>query len=453
LVAIGNRLLLLVLGSVIFLSTHPASAQTPAAKLAELNKKAMEEYDSLEFDSAKKMLLEAAKLAVDNSLTVDALWVSTQLNLGIVMGAGFDDNKGAFEYFTAALKVDRTAKLDPTRATPALEKTFADALAKLPPPKPVEPKSLFVHQPVDEVVENTRVQLKVKVDADLGATAVTLYYHASGKAVYESVAMMENVAGEYSGTIPAEQVKGNSLQYYIEAQDGEGNHLTGFGSESSPTIISVLKPREKTPPGPTTKPAAVEDDSIVSIGIFVGTGGGVVSGGNAEHWHPTTTDGTNSVKITPPGLALSPLHIAADVSIHLNTSWQIGAMLRIQVLNALENGTGTTRELGNPISFLGLVRAKVLFGEGRIRPYATFGLGGGQLRHRVRLGDYNNASPDNPTDVIDSRVAGPFAFGGGGGVIVMFSQHVGFVVEGQAIFLVPTFAAHLDLNLGLLFSF
>lgn len=432
--------------------TSTAVAQMPAAQVSELNTEAMAEYDALEFDSAKKLLLEALELVQNNSLTKDPVAVSTHLNLGIVLGAGFDDTDSAFKYFTAALNRDRSAKLDPTRATPDLAKTFADALAKLPPLQPIKPKSLFAHEPVDEVNEQTSVQLQVKVEAELGAKTITLYYHPNGTAIYESVAMMEKAAGVYTASIAAEHVKGQSLQYYIEAQDAEGNRLTGFGSEASPTIISILKPK-KPPPGPTTKPVAVEDDSIVSIGLYIGTGAGAIAGGNAEHWHPTTTDGTNSVTINPPGMALSPLHIAVDVSIHLNTSWQIGAMLRVQVLNALVNGTGTTRELGNPISFLGLARAKVLFGEGSVRPFATFGLGGGQIRHRVRLGDYNSKSPDNPTDVIDSRVAGPFAFGGGGGVIVMFSRHVGFVAEAQAIFLVPTFAAHLDVNLGLLFSF
>ena len=51
------------LATALLVAATPAAAQSVAGKLQVLNKRAMDAYDSLEFETAKKLLLGALRLA------------------------------------------------------------------------------------------------------------------------------------------------------------------------------------------------------------------------------------------------------------------------------------------------------------------------------------------------------------------------------------------------------
>jgi hypothetical protein len=145
-------------------------------------------------------------------------------------------------------------------------------------------------------------------------------------------------------------------------------------------------------------------------------------------------------------VASAPFHIAPELSYHITNDWHLSALVRVQVVNAISAGQGSQ------VSALGELRAKRFFGKGPLRFYLAFGAGGGQVRHRIPLGDYDSFD-ETPNDIVDTRVAGLGCLGVGGGLSWMFSSYVGIAAEVNALVLIPDFAAHGDLQAGLVFAF
>jgi len=411
------------------------------ARIQLLNKKAMEEYDSLEFEAAKAALVEALGVARSASVTRGAALTNTYLDLGVVYGAGLNDRINAIKYFTAALRINRGAKLNPGRATPGLDEMFA-AAAQTVASEPVRPsRPPFAHDAVDEATAGQDVPIQVRVE-DEAVQRVVVFYRTTGSLDFRQVLLREARPGLYTGSIPGNQIQGRSIHYFVEAQNTAGQRLHGQGTAQSPTIISVTPGRNSLPKPPLPRSSGRK---VFSIGIMVGIGLGIVNGGKSEHDQQQVAGNPRQVDINP-GAALAPFHIAPELTYHLSDSWHLSVLSRIQVINAIDEAS--------KVSLLGEVRAKRFFGQGDLRFYMAFGAGAGQIRHRIPLGDYDkDAGIHTPDDRVDSRVAGIGAFGLGSGMIYMFSSYVGLELELNGLIMVPDFAANLDVNTGLVLSF
>src|SRR3954463_139967 len=91
-----------------------AAQQQDVVKLVErLNQKAMEDYDSLEFDSARQTLLSAIAKLRDAGQDETPTAAKVYMSLGVVYIAGFKDRNRGIQQFVDALKIDGTAQLDP----------------------------------------------------------------------------------------------------------------------------------------------------------------------------------------------------------------------------------------------------------------------------------------------------------------------------------------------------
>src|SRR5688500_12941051 len=75
-------------------------------RIEDMNRAAMEDYDLLEFESAKKQLNEALVLVKKHKLQNHAVSAKTHMNLGIVYGGGLADTDTALLEFIAALEID-----------------------------------------------------------------------------------------------------------------------------------------------------------------------------------------------------------------------------------------------------------------------------------------------------------------------------------------------------------
>src|SRR5262249_54987386 len=100
-------------------------------QVRRLNRRAMAAYDALDFDSAKKTLLDAVALLRSNGLDATPQAARTYLNLGIVYVAGLKDQERGLEQFATALRLDPNLKLDPELASPELEQAFQSAEAEM----------------------------------------------------------------------------------------------------------------------------------------------------------------------------------------------------------------------------------------------------------------------------------------------------------------------------------
>jgi len=348
------------------------------------------------------------------------------------------------EAFAKALLIDADLALDPMRATPAIEEMFKAAKKEAEKKRKAAQAAQFKHTPVDEAKVAKPVILKVKVARDSKVDQVILYYRIKGQTAFTRIIMKAVRAGRYQGAIPADQVKGGSIHYFVVAQDETGQRVNGNGSASSPNIIRVVGRPPK--PGPGPKPEPMKKRKFVSIAVMVGAGGGFVYGGRTENANASIEgDDQGQTEDAGPGGALAPVHISLEISYHINDKWHIATLGRLQVVNLISKDKGWTSN----ISPLGVIRAKRYFGGDSLRFYIdslrfymAFGAGGGQIRHRIPVKEH-----------WDTRVAQYVAFNLGGGLNVMFAHWIGLVVDLGGFILVPDFAAHLDLNLGLVLSF
>ena len=120
--------------SALMLVPAVVGAEQDVIKLCErLNKKAMDDYDLLEFDSARKTLTDAVALVRSSGLedSGSAIAAKTYLNLGVVYIGGFKDKDRGRMQFVRALKIKPDARLDAQVATPELQEVFNDALKEM----------------------------------------------------------------------------------------------------------------------------------------------------------------------------------------------------------------------------------------------------------------------------------------------------------------------------------
>ncbi len=92
-----------------------------------MNQKAMEDFDALEFDTARKTLIDAVSMLRANGLDETPLAAKTYINLGVLYVAGFKDRSRGIAQFASALKIRPELKLDPAVASPELNEAFGVA--------------------------------------------------------------------------------------------------------------------------------------------------------------------------------------------------------------------------------------------------------------------------------------------------------------------------------------
>src|SRR3569623_2574544 len=89
-----------------------AQDQATIDRLVQLIKEAMDDYDTADFDSAKKSLLDAEKSGKRAGLENHPVMARTYIHLGAVYLLGFKDKAKAQHYFEKALDIQGDIMLD-----------------------------------------------------------------------------------------------------------------------------------------------------------------------------------------------------------------------------------------------------------------------------------------------------------------------------------------------------
>jgi hypothetical protein len=107
-----------------------SSSASAAASVTELNRKALEAYDNLNFDDAKAALKEALALCDRNGLGSDPVRAQTYLNLAVVMLAADAQHRDvAVANFRRAIQIQADIRLPERVANPEVQQAFAEAQA------------------------------------------------------------------------------------------------------------------------------------------------------------------------------------------------------------------------------------------------------------------------------------------------------------------------------------
>src|SRR5439155_14163258 len=99
------------------------------ARVTKMNKKAIEEYENLNFEEARKILKEALDLCASSGLDKHPIKARTHIHLGIVIFAGFKQKELALKQFRKALEIQPDIRLTKSLANPEIQAAFDEALA------------------------------------------------------------------------------------------------------------------------------------------------------------------------------------------------------------------------------------------------------------------------------------------------------------------------------------
>jgi hypothetical protein len=103
------------------------------ARVVELNREGVAQYQKKHFDAARKALKQALELCESAGLDHHPVAARTHVHLGIVIIAGFGQREIGSRQFNEALQIQPDISLTPGLATPAVEDVFNEALVAVSP--------------------------------------------------------------------------------------------------------------------------------------------------------------------------------------------------------------------------------------------------------------------------------------------------------------------------------
>jgi hypothetical protein len=474
-----------VLSAIVVSAPHLAQAEDKKAvkKVEEANAKAMEEYDLLEFESAKKLLNSALVEIKKSGLDKHAVAARTHGNLGIVY-EGLGDPDNALLEFISALEIDGKWSVPKEYKKPELKKIYDSAKATVAGGGKDRDGgggggadvgdtggggdvSGLVHKAVEDGKEGQSISIGVKVGDDVAATQVVLYYRPQGQEDFTAMPLKKGADAGFEGKIPASATKADSIQYYIEAKGSGGKVNASVGSRGSPNIIEIA--RSTSGPGPSKSSDVDDENPLPSVG---GGGGGdgdtsisKAGGGRAKHsvflnisvgsgFGYDTGKTEQSTQGVTCCVASAPFHAMPELGFWLSPHVALSAYGRIGI------PIGANIPGHSAAAPAGLLRLLYAFGAGGEGLSIHGDLGGGFIRHNIKL-DMPFKVGDGEGDT-DTVATGPLLVGGGANWAKTLGGPVRFVLDMNVLAGVPIvdmgavtpyFSVNLDLNLGLQFVF
>ena len=468
-----------------------AHADAKAKKdIEQKMKEAMENYDLLEYEEARKILNQALTIAKKAKMESDPVTAKVHLRLGIVYFAGLQDAESAKLSFLNAAEIDKGIALDKAYSTPEMQKLLEEAKAEAGGGGGDEPAgggdepagggdepaidcasvTGVQHTIVEEAKAGKPVAMSAAVGADVQPAKMAVMYRPKGSTDFTEAKM--TLSGEclYQGAIPADALNGDVVHYYVAAYNASGKLIASKGSAGSPNIIEV------TGGGGGGGGGTIDDENPLGGGggdepgggggggggggddrggggggkpgkktmflsIQVGSGGGLVSG--------KTEQQGNSVKCC---FAPQLVHVMPELGFYLSPTTAISLAGRIGFpigANIMGHATAAPG---------GMVRVTHWFAPEGNGLHIAGGIGGGILRDTIKLEGVADETMD--TDIV---AMGPMLVDVGAGYSAPLGSSLAFVAQFNAIVGVPVvgelgssklnFGVHIDANLGIIIGF
>jgi hypothetical protein len=449
----------------------PAAA-SPRTDVQKRLSAAMESYDLLEYETAKKLLLSALEIAKDGKLEGDPLVAKVHLSLGIVSFAGLQDKAAARRSFIEAVTIDPKIALDAAYKTPdmstLLETVRATTAASRPPP-PRNPDredrdpvpaangrvdcftiSGLQHRAVERARRGAPLRISASLGGDVQAAKVSVFVRGLRKPDFRELKLVRDRDCTYGGTIPAGFFTGDTVHYYVAAVNDNGTVVASSGSAGAPNLIQLfgldaggnsdvvggaenpldVDPRQPPPEQESVFERAPERGSArsgkagkagsskVLVAASAASGLGYVTG--------ETEQQRNKVQCC---IAPGWFTVGAEVGYATSPRLIVSAVLRLGF------PVGANIEGHSPLGPAGFARLR--YG---LSPKAASGsglsltaqLGGGIIRNTVKLAEGAVAGMD--TDIV---ALGPVLLGGGVGYGAALTDMVALTIDLTAIAGIP----------------
>ncbi|CAN5861505.1 hypothetical protein BH11MYX3_BH11MYX3_07650 [soil metagenome] len=417
------------------------------------SKEAMENYDLMDYDAAKKLLNQALAAAKKSKLDKDPVTARVYLDLGLAAFAG-GDAEGAKVAFISAVQIDPKIQIEPAYKSPELTKLLEDArkgnggsnVAVTPPDGGGEPMADAIdctavkglqHTIIDTAPGGAPQPIEALVGADITPVKVSVMYRIEGQTDFTEVKLSKQGDCKYTGAIPGGAMKGSLIHYYVAALDGNNKAIAAKGSSGSPNILEITAPVKKV--------VATKDDNEDPISGRTNKtvepsggeiSGGVVAGGKRPKVLVTVAAGTGFgyVRGNTEGGSMvqeccvgnSFVVLTPELAYQVNPKLSVGIAGRIGLpIGANINAEGATAP--SKIAPAGLLRLRFSLsptGEG-VRVMGQ--IGGGVMRNTIKL---KAAADGMDTDIVGQ---GPLLIGGGVGYLKKLGGKVAFVADFSAL--------------------
>ncbi|HEY2899150.1 MAG TPA: hypothetical protein VGL59_01145 [Polyangia bacterium] len=289
--------LLVAVGLTFSPATVLARDPPAVAKLVQMNKRALDDYDNLEWKSAKRRLLEAIAEGKKGGIENHPIVARTYLHLGAVYVAGLHDRNAGVQCFVRALQIDPEIRVAAAMDTPAISAAFSDAQAKVgkgggatvtsgndsagnndeddsdsdsdnkktarnkknadesktpsarkgkgedEPDLPMNIAALDCPN-TDDVARGKTAVIRCAVAPALKVFSTALFYRVPGADEFSTVPMKKTAKGWFVGEIPKDVTEGKSVQFYVEGRDRNGKAIVANGRSGSPNLMLVRDPDE-----------------------------------------------------------------------------------------------------------------------------------------------------------------------------------------------------------------
>jgi hypothetical protein len=420
-----------------------------AGKISKMNAKAIEEYENLNFDEARKILEKALEIAGQNGLDHHPITARTHLHLGVVLLAGGKDHDLAIKQMNVALDIQPDIQMTKRLANPEIQSVFDDVVksrASAPHDIVEAENDAIDHAPIKSSPQGGPIDIQVSVASKLAAKTVVLAFRPEGSPEFIKHEMKEDSPGHWSGEIQASATNGAEVAYYIEAQNEAGEAVGSKGSADEPFVVTLGAVRRRRPPPKPVKPPPPEGPHWL-VAMALGSGAGWTSG---------TGEVNPADVVSPSGFAPSQLaHIAPEVGYFLHPGFLISAQLRLQYITGATSfacGSGTC----NPpkTSIAAFARATWLWGDDKLHPYVAATGGAGSIRHVATFTSQATCgNPNNPVTCVDTLSSGPVFAGAGAGVFYNATDSLALTLGVNALAGFPTFTVQMDFNGGVAVEF
>lgn len=419
----------------------------PKDDIAAKSTQAMESYDLMDYDAAKKLLNQALAIAKKAKLDKEPVVAKVYLELGIAAFAA-GDNEGAKVAFLSAVQIDPKIQISVAYKTPDLSKLLDEARAEgggaaepgpvIPPVAPDAGDCSSVkglqHTIIDTAPAGAPLAIEARVGTDITPVKVAVMFRVAGATDFtESKLVAEGCT--YKGQIPAAALRGELIHYYVAAFDANGKAIAAKGSSGSPNILEIAGGTAGGAGG-----AGDGEDPISGGGTGTTSGGGVsggvlvggkppkvmltVTGGTGFGYVTGNTEGGNMVEACCLGsslVVLTPeLAYFASPQVSIGIAARIGLPLGANVYAEGTQGSSTVA----PAGLLRLRYALSTTGDG-VRFMGQ--LGYGVMRNTIKL-TTGDAGMD--TDIVGQ---GPLLIGAGIGYIRHLGGPVSFVADLSAL--------------------
>ena len=477
-----------------WLSSRVARAQDQAPnravidQLVQINKKALDDYDSLEWASAKRALLEALATAKKAGLEHHPITARTYVHLGAVYVTGFKDRQKGLQSFVRALEIQPDITLSKNLTTPELEKIFAEAVTRsqshaaepqhVDQPRaddrgseqdlPAHVSALDCPAP-DDAPPDKSIDVRCAVAENIAVAEVYLMYRGPGRVDFTAVEMEKTPKGWYQGKIPKSAVTGKSVQFYFEGRNAAGKPVVSNGRAESPNLIlirekGVAEEAEAQAASKGTLPDDTEENPLEEkkenqgprlylgkvdkskigldtrygqrtwwIGIGAGSGFGYAKGNGPE-------SRTDLQKYYQAGQGWAGLgQLAPEIGYQITPDVAVSLEGRLQWIPQPSRYANVTAHGAQSV----LARLLLFTKQQEVRFFGSLMAGGGEGFRFVLYPDATHP------DFKDTVLGGPVLAGAGGGVNYEFSKPVSLVLELNALAGFPTFSVVADVNLAL----